>query len=165
MTNNLSVSRSYAYLGLTLLGAFLLQYFFALKWNWLEHWQTQNIYKFWSGFAIMIFLLFQWYFPVLLRRRKKSAEIAHHYTLHKQVGAFAPLVYYFHSTQPGYGLLFMLSSAYFTNSLLGVFSYDMIKDRRERMRFSPYWLASHIILSILTITLMVYHIIISFYYE
>ena len=165
MTNNLSVSRSYVYIGVALLGGFFLQYLCALKWNWLENWQTQNTYKIWSGFAIMLFILFQWYFPILIRIRRKSVEVAHHYMRHKQVGAFAPLVYYFHSTKPGYGLLFMLSSAYFTNSLLGVFSYDMIKDRRERMRYSPYWLASHIILAILTITLMAYHIVISFYYE
>lgn len=158
------IDRSYFYIGLSLLALFFIQYFFHLKINFLERWQTQEIYKMLSGSLVALFIMAQWYFPVL-RIRRKSVEAAKQYTIHKQIGAFAPLIYYFHSTKIGFGFLFMLSTVFFTNNLLGLFNHDLVKNRTERRRYSELWLAPHIILSLSTVALMIYHIFIAIYYE
>ncbi len=158
------IDRSYFYIGISLLALFFIQYILHLKLGFLEKWQNQEIYKMLSGTVVALFIAIQWYFPVL-RIRRKSVEAAKQYTIHKQIGAFAPLIYYFHSTKVGFGFLFMLSTAYFTNNLLGLFNHDLVKNSMQRRRYSEVWLAPHIILSLLTVALMIYHIFIAIYYE
>jgi predicted ferric reductase len=157
-------SRTYLYFGLALFAAFFLQHIFNLKLGWLENWQTRETFKMWSGLAVTLYLLAQWYFPTL-RLRKKSLEASKQYTIHKQIGALGPLLYYFHSTKLGFGFLFMLSTFFFANNLLGLINHDLVKTPEKRRRYSYFWLAPHIVLSLLIMALTIYHIAIVFFYE
>jgi len=156
--------KGYLIVGLAAVTLFLFQDLFQLKWPWLEIAQNSENFKRWTGGLIMLFVAFQWYFPFLRMFGKKKEE-ARHYHLHKKSGALSPLIFYIHSTNFGYGFVFMLSIVYFSNTILGLFNEDMIEDAEKKKKYTFYWIIIHIILSLLTVGMMLYHAFVAFYYE
>jgi hypothetical protein len=106
----------------------------------------------------------QWLLPYLrLNGRFKAA--ARHYRLHKRQGAFLPLVYYFHATTFGYAYLLALSCAFFANIVLAYLEPDRVARTNGRQRYTFAWLATHVVLSVLIVALIIYHIFVVFYYQ
>jgi len=106
-------------LGLIFLSAFLVQELYAIKWPWLVQIQTNNVYKQISGFLLLIFILNQWHLSLL--RIQNKMHIAHReLERHKLIGATAPVFFYFHSHSFGYAYLFILSSVFLGNVLIGL---------------------------------------------
>lgn len=156
--------RWYFYAGTIFLGAFLIQAVAGWKIPFLERMQTMEIYKRWSGLALTLFIAAQWYLPVLrMTGRLRAAAAQYHW--HKKTGCFAPLLYYFHSTGFGYGLLLLLGSTFLANTALGLFNHDLVKDQKRKEKFSFAWLIVHVALSVLTVGLTLYHIFIVFFYR
>jgi ferredoxin-NADP reductase len=150
-------SKTYFYLGIGLFLAFLFQEFFQLKLPWLETLQAQENYKIYSGLFVVLYMASQFIMPY-----NKSCEIPHAcasiYHQHKLRGAFAPLIFFIHSTQFGVAYLFMLSLVYFSNLLLGLFNHERIINPILRISYFKIWLPIHIILSVLTVALIAFHV-------
>ncbi len=152
------------YLGLLLFLAFAAQAAFQLKWPWLQTLQMGESYQHWSGLLLTLYLAAQFILPVI-RARGHVQAVARHHHLHKLQGAFAPLVYYIHTTSLGYTYLLVLSIVYFANFLLGLCNQDIVRDPERKPRYLHYWLAPHAGLSILTVALVIYHLYVVFAYQ
>ncbi|GAA3590763.1 hypothetical protein Q4Q39_15550 [Flavivirga amylovorans] len=150
-------------IGLIFLSAFFLQFFLKLEWNGLLELQQQEMYKRWSGLVLALFIVFQWILTLtrIIKRLRKYAMSMQ--TIHKWLGAISPLVFYIHSMSLGYGYLLLLSYVFFSNTLLGYFNLDVIKNNSDLL--FKGWMIVHVALSIIVTIMMVFHITIVFYYK
>ncbi len=150
-------------IGLVLLSAFFLQFFLKLEWHWLYDLQQQEMYKRWSGLALALFIAFQWILTLtrVIKRLKKHAMSMQ--TIHKWLGTVSPLFFYIHSMALGYGYLLLLSYIFFSNTLLGYFNLDVIKNNSDLL--FKGWMIAHVALSIIVTIMMVFHITMVFYYK
>ncbi|TGV01455.1 hypothetical protein EM932_15280 [Flavivirga rizhaonensis] len=150
-------------IGLIFLSAFFLQFFLKLKWNWLFELQQQEMYKRWSGMVLALFIVFQWVLTLTRIIKKLRKHAISMQTIHKWLGAISPLVFYIHSMSLGYGYLLLLSYIFFSNTLLGYFNLDVIKNNSDLL--FKGWMIAHVALSIIVTIMMVFHITIVFYYK
>ncbi|WP_303317916.1 hypothetical protein Q4Q34_18565 [Flavivirga abyssicola] len=150
-------------IGLIFLSAFFLQFFLKLEWNGLLELQQQEMYKRWSGLVLALFIIFQWVLTLtrIIKKLRKYAMSMQ--TIHKWLGAISPLVFYIHSMSLGYGYLLLLSYIFFSNTLLGYFNLDVIKNNNDLL--FKGWMIAHVALSIIVTIMMVFHIAIVFYYK
>ncbi|UKM64406.1 hypothetical protein GSB9_00954 [Flavobacteriaceae bacterium GSB9] len=149
--------------GLILLSAFFLQFFLTLQWDWLFQLQQEEMYKRWSGLGLALFIVFQWVLTltrVLKKFRKHAMSMQ---TIHKWVGALSPLLFYIHSISLGYGYLLLLSYIFFSNTILGYFNLDVVKNSSDA--FFKGWMISHVALSIIVTIMLVFHVSMVFYYK
>lgn len=141
----------------------MLQAHFSIKWSPLESLQSIDSYKKISGGVLILFLAFQWYLA-LLRSESRNQEAWRHLDRHKFIGAIgAPLLFYFHATDYGFGYLKYLSSVYFSLIVVGLFNEETLGIKR--MEFLGIWTLIHIALAVLLIGLVGYHVYIAFIYE
>ncbi|MGH8657898.1 MAG: hypothetical protein ACREV4_05310 [Gammaproteobacteria bacterium] len=153
---------AHSYLGVLLLLAFFAQDLFHLKWPWLAVLQTDETYKQVSGLVLVTFIGYQWYLSVL-RAKGLSEEAARHYERHRWAGALAPLFFYLHSHQIGYAYLFLLSTIYFGNVVLGLL-HPLILQTNNKHLFNG-WMVTHVSIAVFLVTLASYHIFTAFYYS
>ncbi|WP_240964544.1 hypothetical protein [Flavivirga algicola] len=134
-----------------------------LEWHWLFELQQQEMYKRWSGLVLALFIAFQWILTLtrVIKRFKKHAMSMQ--AIHKWLGAFSPLFFYMHSMSLGYGYLLLLSYIFFSNTLLGYFNLDIIKNNSDLL--FKGWMITHVALSIIVTIMMVFHITMVFYYK
>jgi ferredoxin-NADP reductase/CRP-like cAMP-binding protein len=156
-------SLNYFYLGLVFLVLFATQDLLHLKLPWLEALQAQGTYKIWSGLLLTLYIACQFMLPAV-RWTHRVKDTVHYYNLHKIQGVFAPLIYFIHSTTIGFAYLSFLSAAYFSNVLVGLFNHEVVVNPERKQQFARYWLAAHVLFSVLTIALLVVHlyVVISF---
>lgn len=155
-------SNSVVYLGFVLLIAYLIQDLFGLKWSWLEEVQSSGTYKAWSGVVLLLYLVLQW--TLYLCRGNAYMQAAKKaYKFHKQLGYFAPIFFYAHATGFGYGHLFLLSSVFFGNSLVGLVHREFTKIKSKL--FHNSWILVHVSLSFFIMFLTAYHLFIIIYYK
>src|SRR5262249_20691167 len=120
-------------------------------------------YRRWSGLGLVLFLAYQWYFP-MLRLRGRLAGTARAYRAHKRVGALAPLVYYAHTATLRYGFVMFLSAVFLGNVTLGLANPDGIADPVRKRRYASTWLIVHVALSVVTVALMLLHVYVALTY-
>lgn len=156
-----SPPRTYFYLGLALLVAFLLQDIFKLKIPWLEMVQAGDSYKRWTGLLLTLYMAAQFLLSYVRVRGNMKASVQQ-YRLHKLQGALAPLFFYIHSTQMGYAFLTFLSVVFFANVGVGLFNHEWVSNADLKRQYSHYWLIAHVILSLLTVALVAIHIYVVF---
>ena len=134
-----------------------------MKWEYLQNLQEGESYKRWSGLAVFSLIAYQWALT-LVRMYSKNPNTANtFYKIHTWLGAFAPLIFYIHSTEFGYAYMFALSLSFYANYILGMFNLDVIKTKS--MVFFQGWMIVHVSLSLIITTLSIYHIWIVFYYN
>lgn len=150
-------------IGLVLLTAFFLQFFLALQWNWLYELQQDEIYKRWSGLGLGLFIAFQWVLTLTRVVKKWRTKAMTMLTIHKWLGAISPLLFYIHSMAMGYGYLLLLSYIFFSNTLLGYFNLDIIKNNSDTL--FKGWMIAHVALSIIISIMLVFHVAVVFYYK
>lgn len=150
-------------IGLVLLTAFFLQFFLALQWNWLYELQQDEIYKRWSGLGLALFIAFQWVLTLTRVVKKWRTKAMTMLTIHKWLGAISPLLFYIHSMAMGYGYLLLLSYIFFSNTLLGYFNLDIIKNNSDTL--FKGWMIAHVALSIIISIMLVFHVAVVFYYK
>lgn len=78
-------------------------------------------------------------------------------------GGLAPLLFYVHSIQIGYGYLAVLSWIFLCNMLVGVASPVGINIRSRS--YAASWVTIHVMLAILTVVLGLFHGYIALYYK
>ena len=151
-------------IGLILLVAYLAQAALGFHWPWLEVLQTEETYRRWSGAVLSLYILAQWVLP-LRRHQGDPIVLARAITVHRALGAVAPLVFYAHSTRFGYAMLLALSVAYLGNVVVGLFDKTWIRDSAARARYARLWLVPHILLSCMVAGLTLVHIWVVFAYQ
>lgn len=149
--------------GLVLLFAFLLQFFFNIEWTWLFNLQQGELYKRWSGLLLAVLIVMQWVLTITRVVKKWRGYAMTMQNIHKWLGALSPLVFYIHSMTMGYGYLLLLSYIFFSNALLGYLNLDVIKSSSEAL--FKGWMITHVALSIVITIMMVFHITMVFYYK
>ncbi|WP_282124264.1 hypothetical protein [Algibacter mikhailovii] len=149
--------------GLLLLFAFLLQFFFNIEWTWLFNLQQGELYKRWSGLLLAVLIVMQWVLTLTRVVKKWRSYAMTMQNIHKWLGALSPLVFYIHSMSMGYGYLLLLSYIFFSNALLGYLNLDVIKSSSEAL--FKGWMITHVALSIVITIMMVFHITMVFYYK
>lgn len=149
--------------GLVLLIAFLIQYFFGLQWDWLFQLQSEEMYKRWSGLFLALLINFQWLLTIFRITKKWRPYAMTMQTIHKWLGALSPIVFYIHSMSIGYGYLLLLSYVFLSNALLGYLNLDVIKNNSDLL--FKGWMITHVALSIIITILMFFHITMVFYYK
>ena len=151
-------------IGLFLFVLYLIQLSIPISWNSLSELQENEQYKLWSGLFLFIVILSQWslsFGRAILQLKYNS--ILKLIKWHKWIGVFAPIVYYFHSAHPGYGLLLLLTIIFFTDLLTGYLNDKSLLIKGSTLYY--LWLVSHIILSVVVLGLTIVHIWIVFYFE
>lgn len=150
-------------IGLVLFCSYLLQEVLNLKIASFENLQSQQMFKRWTGLAVAIFILFQWFLTftrITPKLRKYAVKLTN---FHKWLGAFSPLLFYIHATGFGYGYLALLSYVFFGNMLLGTINLDVIKSQKEWIFKS--WMIAHVGFSMLITGILFLHIGTVFYYK
>lgn len=153
----------YAVIGYLLLAAFLLQEVMDIRWEYLRQFQQEEGYRRWSGVFLAVFLLFQWMLTLVRSVRRWEPSTLLFLNIHKWAGALSPLAFYIHSMKLGFAYLFVLSTVFFSNHLLGLVNTDLLKMRTDW--YMQGWMILHVAFSLLISLLMVFHIWIVFYYE
>ncbi|WMJ73518.1 hypothetical protein RCC89_10145 [Cytophagaceae bacterium ABcell3] len=159
MSNN----KGYIIVGWILLTLYLGQHLLDIRWEYLESLQTGEMFNRWTGLALGIYILSQWFLtPVRLNKMlEKNNQLFT--TIHKWMGAIAPLVFYIHTMYLGYAYLFFLSITFFSNYALGLLNPEVIKTKANW--YLQGWMIAHVAFSLLISMLMIYHVWMVFYYE
>jgi sulfoxide reductase heme-binding subunit YedZ len=156
---------TYRITGLVLLALYFLQLWLNIQWPYLFSLQATENYKVWSGIVLMIYLYSQWiltYKRVYSARPKNNNRLL---SLHKWLGAFAPVFFYSHSAQLGHGYLLLMSFIFFINWFIGIANPEGLKIQRYFSNYYSFWLRLHIIFSCLICLIILYHIYIVAYYK
>lgn len=149
--------------GLVLLCVFFIQFFLKLEWSWLFQLQQEEMYNRWSGLFLVIFILFQWVLSLTRTVMKWKKYAMNMQNIHKYVGALSPIFFYVHSMGMGYGYLMLLAYIFFSNTLLGYFNLDVLKNNSDAL--FKGWMITHVALSLVVSIMMVFHITMVFYYK
>ena len=75
----------------------------------------------------------------------------------------APVLFYIHSVQIGYGYLAILGWLFLGSILIGIANPVGIRIRNRYYRVS--WVTIHVMLAVLTVVLGLFHAYIAFYYK
>lgn len=143
-----------------LLSAYIIQDTAGIRWEWLAHLQTIDLYKYISGSCLLIYIGWQWH---IFLARQRGVKIQGMLVLHQRSGAFAPILFYLHSAQAGYGYLAILSWIFLANVIVGVASPLGVKIRSKT--YTASWVILHVLLAALTVILAVFHAYIAVYYK
>jgi hypothetical protein len=119
------------------------------------------LYKAASGSLLAGFLCFQWLLALLRVNRWARAARAL-YSWHQTAGAFSPVLLFLHSTRLGFGYLLVLSTVYVANNVVGLVSPSAFPRLKILL---PFWVISHIALSVLLVAMVVYHVGTVLYFE
>jgi methionine sulfoxide reductase heme-binding subunit len=149
--------------GSILFACFLAQDFFDLKWEYLLQLQDDQMYRRWSGLVLSVIILFQWTLSIVRSTPKWEELSLTFYNIHNWMGAFTPLLFYFHSMKLGFAYLFVLSLTFFGNFLLGMLNLDVIKNKSQLI--FQGWMITHVACSLFITFLTIYHVWVVFYYE
>ena len=140
--------------------AYLAQDAIDLRWTWLDRLQTVDEFKYATGACLLLYVGWQWY---LFLARQQGRKITLLLPLHQRSGVFAPVLFYVHSMQIGYGYLAVLSWVFLGNIVVGLVTPAGIKIRSRAYTFS--WGVVHVMLAALTVILGFFHGYIALYYK
>ena len=146
--------------GIMLVLAYLAQDAAGLQWEWLSRLQTADVYKYATGVALLLFMGWQWYLFVARLKGKRVQGLT---SFHQRSGVLAPVIFYVHSMQIGYGYLAVLSWIFLGSVVIGMANPVGIRIRNRLYRVS--WLATHVMLASLIAVLALFHAYIALYYK
>ncbi|VAW86563.1 hypothetical protein MNBD_GAMMA16-1870 [hydrothermal vent metagenome] len=148
-------------IGLLLMAMLVSQYFYPVTFSELNNLQSNELYRQLSGFAILLFTLHQWRLTHH-RNTKQNGKIKQSLQTHQWVGIVAPILIYLHTVETGYAYQTALLFSYIALITIGLCNYHVIKVRKKW--YVNSWLALHISLATLSLTLISYHIYIVYTY-
>jgi len=114
-----------------------------------------------TGGLLACYVLFQWALS-LCRVQRYNRLAKKLYGWHHVVGGLGPALLMLHSTRAGFGYLAVLSTSFLLNVGLGVANHHNVP-KLKAMRDT--WVVSHIALSIVVVSLGVYHAWTAFWFE
>ncbi|MDE2886222.1 MAG: hypothetical protein OXO53_14170 [Chloroflexota bacterium] len=132
-----------------------------LPWEWLQRMQAVDGFKYATGACLLIYVGWQWRLFITRVRRKKGSRLM--MALHQRSGALAPVLFYLHSVEAGYGYLAVLSWVLLANVVVGAASPAGPLNRGRCYTLS--WGTVHVLLAVLTVVLGVFHAYIALYYK
>ncbi len=139
---------------------YLAQDAFDLRWEWLAQLQTIDEFKYATGLCLLSYVGWQWWlFYARLKRRNLRTLLS----WHQRMGAAAPLFFYIHSVETGFGYLAVLSWIFLGNLLVGVVSPLGI--RINNRYYTASWGTLHVTLAAVTTILVLFHAYIAVYYK
>lgn len=151
-------------IGISLFVIYFIQFLIPLEFVYLENLQTIEVYKKWSGLFLFLLILSQWLLTFFrLNKNLSPSKKDLFINIHKWIGVFLPLAFYIHSTSLGFAILLYLSILFFLNIGIGFLNTDKLTETYPKLY--NWWVASHIILSVLVLTLAFIHIYIVFIYN
>lgn len=153
--------KTYLWVGLALLVAYILQDILGWKWSWLVEMQRREEYKQLSGLVLVLVFAHQW--RLALKRTQGGPSAAKALIAHRRWGAVAPLFFYLHAHEWGYAYTFALGLTAFA-----IFGTGLLQETVARLkhpRLTQTWLVGHVALSSALVFLVVYHLFISLWYE
>lgn len=131
-----------------------------LQWEWLAQRQASDGYKYATGLGLLSYMGWQWgLFYARLRRRNLRRLLF----WHQRTGALAPLLFYVHSVEIGYGYLAVLSWLFLANMLIGAAS--PLGVRINNRYYTASWGTLHVLLAAATVILALFHAYIAVYYK
>ncbi|MCY3773184.1 MAG: hypothetical protein OXG98_14360 [Gemmatimonadetes bacterium] len=131
-----------------------------LRWKWLAQLQTIDEFKYVTGLCLLSYVGWQWWlFYARLKRRNLRSLLS----WHQRTGAAAPLFFYIHSVETGFGYLAVLSWIFLGNLLVGVASPLGI--RINNRYYTASWGTLHVTLAAVTTILALFHAYIAVYYK
>lgn len=143
---------------------YFIQYLIPLKFAFLENLQQIELYKKWSGFILLLFILSQWYLSFMRINKDYNASKKEVFLdIHKWIGVLLPIVFYVHSTNIGYGVLLLLSFVFYLNLAIGLINTNDILAKHPK--YFNIWLVSHILFSVAVLIISFVHVWLVFYYN
>lgn len=146
--------------GILLVAAYVAQYAFGLRWEWLYRLQSVDEFKYATGICLILYIGWQWYLFLARLNRKRLWRIL---AFHERSGVVAPVIFYIHSVQIGYGYLAALGWIFLTGVIIGLANPLGLNVRRRY--YTAGWMALHVAVAALTLILGLYHAYIAFYYK
>ena len=147
--------------GTLLMAAFVAQTLWGWRWEWLAGLQENELYKQLTGLALVIFFMMQWRLSVA--RMGGTIRAARLLTLHRGLGALAPLLLYLHAISFGYAYIRVMSISFLGLVALGLLQQPLA--RLNNSRLNTAWLVVHVTLATVLPFLIGYHAFNAFYYE
>ncbi len=152
------------WVGLGLLLLYLVQMAVALAPSQLIALQREELWRRWSGAAVLCVLVCQWLLPTL-RNQSSGMTARRALSLHRWVGALSPLVLFVHTTRPGFGLLAALGWIFLANVGLGLVDRSVLGHIPGLRPLVRAWLPIHVLLSCLLSVLAGLHLVRVFAYK
>lgn len=149
-------------LGVLLFSLYLFQLSSEVIWDSLLQLQGISLYKQLSGFAILLYLVAQWWLAYL-RFHGQNAAAARHINTHKWMGILAPILLIAHTVEAGHGYQTLLLVIFVALAVSGLFSFHDIKLKKRW--FVVSWTILHVALAVMLPILVLYHIYISYTYS
>ena len=146
--------------GILMVVAYVAQYAFGLRWEWLYRLQSVDEFKYATGICLMLYIGWQWYLFLARLNRNRLWRIL---ALHERSGVVAPVIFYIHSVQVGYGYLAVLGWIFLTGVIIGLANPLGLNVRRRY--YTAGWMALHVAVAALTLIMGLYHGYIAFYYK
>nr|VFK15333.1 MAG: hypothetical protein BECKLPF1236A_GA0070988_1012313 [Candidatus Kentron sp. LPFa]VFK34730.1 MAG: hypothetical protein BECKLPF1236C_GA0070990_102947 [Candidatus Kentron sp. LPFa] len=130
------------------------------QWEWLAEIQENTLYKQLSGVALLALILQQWRFG--LRRFTGQGFTIGFMDSHKLIGCVLPIFILFHIRDLGVAYQRILAIVILVNCLTGILNVEILQIRKSF--FHNAWMASHIGLATIGLTLAIYHIYVVYLY-
>lgn len=162
---SLGFDRIYPIISLSFVFFLIVQSLLGINWPFLTEWQSLLNYQMGTGLLLFLFIVSQWYYPVL-RWKGELRLAAKHLRYHKLIGAFTPVIFFIHSTSLGYAYALLLSIVFLVNTILSLLIRRESLDENNFYRsYRKIWLPVHIILSVSLMSLVFYHIWVAIFYK
>lgn len=152
----------YALAGTFLIVLYIMQLTLNLRWEWLDNLQSGEVYQQFTGFLLLTYVLIQGRLG-LHRFRKQSSKYRILLEQHKSQGILGPIIFYIHSIDIGFAYQTVLVVVFLGNIIVGYLNPQAIPIRNKIYTVS--WTILHVGLAILTLSLMIFHIFIVYYYS
>lgn len=149
--------KRWSHVGITLALLWVVQAMILPKIALLQDLQERNDWRLATGSLLLLGVCLQWLLAAArsLGFFSQSRRIAH---WHRATGAVAPVGLYLHSSTFGFGILGILTGVYVANTILGACDKSVISGQCDQVRWHQFWLPAHIVLSISTSFLVLWHL-------
>ena len=115
--------------GILLMAAFVAQAIGGWRWEWLAALQENELYKQLTGLVLVLFFMMQWRLSVA--RMGSASPAAKLLTLHRDLGALAPLLLYLHAISFGHAYIRVMSIAFLVLVALGLLQQPLARLNRN----------------------------------
>ena len=152
----------WALMGMLLIVAYAGLAIAGWHWSWLIILQEIELYKQFTGLALVLLFVAQWRLMVV-RVRATPGRPGRMLTSHRNWGVLAPLLLFFHASDFGHAYVQLMCLVFLVLLSLGFLHRPIYRLKQSWLTTS--WLVTHVALAAMLMLLVGYHTFNSFYYE